>query len=268
MIKKIEIEVDGINYSLPKEITVSHYGEMMRRMSFSDNDMDRAYDIVGTIMNIPYSVLRELDPDKLADLSVYIQHKVLESDIPYQHTFKFNKVEYVGVMLNKMTFGEYVDVVTLIKDEMSIYTNIHKICALLYRPIVNGKIKPYNIEEHEIQSEIFKELPAKYFFGIFKNLYTYLKQMKKEFEVLFGEEDDKRKVFNDKGEEIKDDDKSNLPWYRMIMVLANDDFTKIDYITSRPVVECFNHLTYISIKNEEANRRAAAQQNKMNLYEH
>jgi hypothetical protein len=54
----------------------------------------------------------------------------------------------------------------------------------------------------------------------------------------------------------------------MIMVLAGDDFTKIDYITGRPVVECFNHLTYISIKNEEANKRAAVQQSKMNLYEH
>lgn len=262
MIKKIEVEIDGVNYSLPKEITTSHYGEMMRRMSFSDTDLERAYDIVGTILQIPYGVLRELDPEKLADLSVYIQHKVMESDIPYTHTFKYNKVDYIGVILNKMTFGEYIDVVNYMKDDVSIYTNIHKICSLLYRPVVNGKISPYNLEQHEIQSEIFKELPVKYFFGIFKNLFTYLKQMKKDFEVLFGAEDDKRMI---DGEEVKpEDDKSNLPWYRMIMVLANDDFTKIDYITGRPVVECFNHLTYISIKNEEANKRLAIQQAKMN----
>lgn len=266
MIKKIEIEIDGINYTLPKEITLTHYGEMMRRMSFSDTELEKAYDIVGTILNIPYGILRELDPQNLADLSVYIQHKILECDIPYVQSFKFNKVEYVGVVLNKMTFGEYIDVVSYIKDEVNIYINLHKICALLYRPVVDGKIVPYNIEQHEIQSEIFKELPVKYFFGIFKNLFTYLKQMRKEFEVLFGEEDDKRLV---DGEEVKPtDDKSNLPWYKMIMVLAGDDFTKIDYITGRPVVECFNHLTYISIKNEEANKRAAVQQSKMNLYEH
>ena len=265
MIKKIEVEIDGVNYSLPKEITTNHYGEMMRRMSFSDTDLERAYDVVGTIMNVPYSVLRELDPEKLADLSVYIQHKIMECDIPYQQTFKFNKVDYIGVVLNKMTFGEYIDVVCFIKDDLTIFSNIHKICALLYRPVVNGKIVPYNVEQHEIQSELFKTLPVKYFFGIFKNLFLYLKQMRKDFEVLFGAEDDKRLI---EGEEVKNDlDNSNLPWYRMIMVLANDDFTKIDYITGRPVVECFNHLTYISIKNEEANKRAAVQQAKMNLYE-
>lgn len=264
MIKQIDIEIDGINYTLPKEITVSHYGEMMMKMSFSETDLEKAYDIIGVLLNIPYQILRQLDPEKLADLSVFLQNKVTSCDIPYIKDFKFKGTNYTGLILNKMCFGEYIDMVSYIKDEASIYINIHRLCALLYRPIVNGKIVPYNIEQHEIQSELFKELPVKYFFGMFKNLLNFITQFKKQFEVLFGEEEDKRVIYDDNGEEIKQDDDSNLPWYRMIMILANDDFTKLDYITGRPLVECFNHLTYITIKNNEEKKRRDLEKAKMN----
>jgi len=87
--------------------------------------------------------------------------------------------------------------------------------------------------------------------------------MRKEFEVLFGEEDDEIKKPEDDKE--KKEEKTNLPWYKMIMTLSDEDFTKIDYVTSRPVVECFNHLTYIKLKNEDEKMRLLQQQNKMNL---
>ena len=265
MINKIVIEIDGKNYTIPKVITVTHYSEMMMKMSFSETATEKAYDVIGTLLNIPYKILRELNPDSLADLSIYLQNKVVECDIPYEHTFKFNNVEYTGVIFNKMTLGEYIDMVSYVKDDNAIYTNIHKLCALFYRPLVDGKIAPYNIEAHEIQSELFKKLPLKFFFGLFKNLFTFLAQLRKQFEVLFGEEDDKRKVFDDKGEEIKEDgDNSNLSWYRMIMVLANDDFTKLEFVTARPLVECFNHLTYIKIRNDEAKKLHDLQKAKMN----
>ena len=51
----------------------------------------------------------------------------------------------------------------------------------------------------------------------------------------------------------------------MIMSLTGDDFTKIDYVTARPLVECFNHLTYIKLKVEDQNQLILQQQNKMNL---
>ena len=52
MIKQIDIEIDGIDYTLPDEITVSHYGEMMRRMSLSETIIDKAHDIIGVLLNI------------------------------------------------------------------------------------------------------------------------------------------------------------------------------------------------------------------------
>jgi hypothetical protein len=268
MINYIKVTVDDIDYELPKEITVTHYGELMRRMSLSETEIEKAHDVICVMLGIPYSIIREFDKDKMAELSIYIQNKINECDKPYEPTFKWKGTEYGGLIMNKMSFGEYIDMVSFVNDQNSIYMNIHKLCAILYRPILNKTkekytIKEYNIEEHEELSELFKDLPLKYFFGVFKNLFTYLQQMRKEFEVLFGEEDDEIKKPEEDKE--KEEEKTNLPWYKMIMTLSDEDFTKIDYVTSRPVVECFNHLTYIKLKNEDEKMRLLQQQNKMNL---
>ena len=81
MIKKIVIEIDGINYTLPEVITVSHYGEMMRRMSLSDDMIDKAHDVIGVLLGIPYTILRELDKEKMTELSLYLQNTVTECEV-------------------------------------------------------------------------------------------------------------------------------------------------------------------------------------------
>ena len=266
MIKEVVVEVDDIEYKVPKEITVSHYGEIMRRMSLSENEIEMAQDILTVILGIPYQILRQFDVLQMTELSLYIQDKITQCDIPYQSTFIFNDIEYGGLNLNKMSFGEYIDLINLVKDQNTIYINIHKICSILYRPILNKNgdkytIEEYNIEKYEDRSELFKDLPLKYFFGTFNSLFTYFTHIRKEFVVLFGEDDEERPPQDEKD---KEEETSNLPWYKMIMSLSDDDFTKIDYVTSRPVVECFNHLTYIRLKTEEHNRRILEQQQKLN----
>ena len=115
MIKKIDIEIDGIDYTLPDNITVSHYGEIMRRMSLSDSMVDKAHDVIGVLLNIPYTILRELDPVEMAELSIYLQNKVSSQDVGYIPSFTYKDVNYVGVVFNKLTFGEYVDIINFIK---------------------------------------------------------------------------------------------------------------------------------------------------------
>jgi hypothetical protein len=266
MIKDVIIEIDGVVYTIPKEITITQYGEVMRRITMSETELEKSYDLIQVLMDIPYQILRELDPTKLVELSIYLQNTINQNDLDYIKTFTYNDVDYGGLDLTKMSFGEYIDLANYIKNEASIYINISKICSILYRPITSRKkdkfsIKEYNIEEHIEQSIVFKDLPVKYFIGSFNNLYTYIKQIKKEFVVLFGDEDEQDSYLPK--EEHKDEDETNLPWYKMIMSLSNEDFTKIDYVTGRPVVECFNHLSYIRLKNEELKRQHQERQNKI-----
>ena len=266
MIKDIIIEIEGVVYKIPKEITITQYGEVMRRITMSESELEKSYDLIQVLMVIPYQILRELDPTKLIELSIYLQNTINKNDLEFIITFSYNDIDYGGLDLTKMSFGEYIDLANYIKNETSIYMNINKICSILYRPIVARKkdkfiIKEYNVEEHIEQSVLFKDLPVKYFIGSFNNLYNYIKQIKKEFVVLFGEDEDDYLP----KQEQKEEEETNLPWYKMIMALSNEDFTKIDFVTGRPVVECFNHLSYIRLKNEETKRQHLERQNKNNI---
>lgn len=268
MIKKISIEIDGIDYEVPKEINIMMYAEVMRRFSLSENEVEKTFDLLTVVLGIPYNILREIEPEKLVQLSRYIESKIENNDVQYVDQFVFKNVKYGGLNLNKMTFGEYVDLASFIKNEISVYTHIHKICSILYRPIIETKgdkykIVEYNIEQQEEQSEVFKELPLKYFIGAFRNLFTYLTKIKREYEVLFGE--DRIDLPQNDADKKDEQDDSNLPWYKMIMALTGEDFTKIEYVTKRPIVECLNHLTYLSIKNEQIRQQMLERQNKMNL---
>jgi len=268
MIRKISVEIDGVDYEVPQEINIMMYAEVMRRFSLSETEVEKTFDLLTVILGIPYSVLRELNPEKLVELSRYIESKIENNDVKYIDTFKFKDVEYGGLNLNKMTFGEYVDLASYMRNEPSVYTNINKICSILYRPVKEKKgnkykIVEYDLDQQEEQWETFKELPLKYFIGSFRNIFTYLTQIKKEYEVLFGE--DRLDIPQNDPDNRDEKDESNLPWYKMIMALTGEDFTKIEYVTRRPIVECFNHLTYLSIKNEEFKQDMLQKQNKMNL---
>lgn len=268
MIKRILIEIDGVDYEIPKEITITCYAELMRRFSLSESEEEKMYDLLTVVLGIPYNILRELETEKLIELSTYVQNKVENNEVEYIERFEYNGVEYGGLNLNKMTFGEYVDLASYMKNESSVYMNINKICSVLYRPIIENKgtkykIEQYNIEQQEEQWELFKELPLKYFIGSFRNLFTYLTQIKKEYEVLFGEERTDLPE-NDPNNNEKEEE-SNLPWYKMIMALTGEDFTKIEYVTRRPIMECLNHLTFLTIKNEEIRQKQLEIQNKNNI---
>lgn len=61
--------------------------------------------------------------------------------------------------LDKMTFGEYIDLESYISD----WDNMHKAMAVMYRPIIGGKKELYQIEPYEGSdrwSEVMKDAPV------------------------------------------------------------------------------------------------------------
>ena len=61
--------------------------------------------------------------------------------------------------LDKMTFGEYIDLESYITD----WDNMHKAMAVLYRPIIGGKKELYQIEPYEGSerwSSVMKDAPV------------------------------------------------------------------------------------------------------------
>ena len=101
----------------------------------------------------------------------YLTSNLMPSEIEDEvhNIFKFNDVSY-GLENNwgALAWGAWVDLEVFASDNVE--DNIHKIMAILYRPIKDTKkngytIEPYKSEEIDERAELFKGLPIKYWFG-------------------------------------------------------------------------------------------------------
>ncbi len=68
MIEYVRVTVDDVDYELPQEITVTHYGELMRRMSLSETEIEKAHDVICVMLGIPYTIIREFEKENEAFL--------------------------------------------------------------------------------------------------------------------------------------------------------------------------------------------------------
>jgi hypothetical protein len=65
--------------------------------------------------------------------------------------------------MNKITFGQFVDIDTFLsKDESYRISNLHELAAYLYNEVVDGKVIDYGQIDFAKQSEEFKDLPIRY----------------------------------------------------------------------------------------------------------
>jgi hypothetical protein len=104
-------------------------------------------------------------------------------DLPL--TFEFKGVKYgLENDWTELPWGAWVDFEVLSQD---IYNNIPQIMAILYRPVIsekNGKytIAPYKSKDIKERTEIFQELPVKYWItvsGFFLQIsYKYVETIK------------------------------------------------------------------------------------------
>jgi hypothetical protein len=88
-----------------------------------------------------------LDVKKVeADRTLLNVMQILNDKPDFIHRFEFNGVEYGFIPnLNDITTGEFIDLDEYIKDGKQ----LHKIAAILYRPIIKQNGKLYDIEKYE-----------------------------------------------------------------------------------------------------------------------
>lgn len=116
------------------------------------------------------AILSNTDPEELNQLPLPEVNDILTSlnwlnELPQEtkeNIIKIRGKEYGFIQsLNKLTLGEWIDLEELIEENA--LTNIHKILAILYRPIVSKEdenkyiIETYNSETLEDRAELFKK---------------------------------------------------------------------------------------------------------------
>jgi hypothetical protein len=187
--KQLELVIDDRVIDIPEEMTLGIYQNLMKNPNYLENKPF----ILSTFTGIPQNEIKNLEVDTIQLIETFCSTRLqMPTSNELIVTFKFDGVEY-GLENNwgKMAWGAWIDLEVYSTDNIN--QNLHKIMAILYRPIVsrkNGKytIEKYNSETIEERAELFKELPLKYWTGaadfFFSIVQIYIKNMESSLVLM------------------------------------------------------------------------------------
>lgn len=147
------------------EPTIQIWADVMKLKDVLD-PQELNYRMIEKMTGMDGTILREAkasDVNKVANS--LIQYLNVENRQFFKQ-FEFEGKTYRFVDVNKMTFGQFVDIDTFLqKDEIYRLSNLHELASYLYIEIQNDKHIPYSDIDFQQQSEAFKRLPIKYLEG-------------------------------------------------------------------------------------------------------
>ena len=116
-----------------------------------------ALKMIEVFCHLKFNEVRQL-PVKDVEEIVEILNKTFESKRKFQRHFKVNDVEYGFIPdLENISMGEYIDINSYMGTD-----DMHKLMAVLYRPVTIHKKELYDIEEYEGSdkySDVMREAP-------------------------------------------------------------------------------------------------------------
>ncbi len=128
-------------------------------------------DILSFYTGLSVNKIKKLPKDDVNFILSYVTNQLVDvqEDVLVK-TFTHNGVTYgVEMEFGKLPWGAWQDFEIL--SAQDIESNVHKLMAILYRPVISQKgdkykIVPYEPEEIAERAEEFLELPINYWFGV------------------------------------------------------------------------------------------------------
>jgi len=168
--EKLEIKINDEYKVIPNEMTLSMYQQIMLNPELYDNN---SLQVMSLYTGIPTNELKDLKSDEIQVIDYLISQRIKIKDTnELALTFIYNNVEYgLENDWSKLSWGAWMDFEVYSTE--NIYSNLHKIMAILYRPLIKKgtfnvkkyKIVPYKSEEIEDRAEIMKDVPLSYWLG-------------------------------------------------------------------------------------------------------
>ena len=132
---------------IPTNINDITVGEYLKFIEVNKEDADEEFLIHKTISifcDIPMKDVLNIDAKEAQDIAIEI-YAVLNQKAEFKDKFELNGVEYGFIPnLEDLSLGEYIDLETYLKDQK----NLHKVAAVMYRPIVKKYSDLYDIENY------------------------------------------------------------------------------------------------------------------------
>ena len=160
------------------DITLGQYQEYLEAQEKIDDDYQLGSRMIEIFCNIPVKDVFQFRMSHITSIQKTLikifEHKT-ETLI---NRFKVHDIEFGFIpSLDEMTFGEYVDIDTYIKD----WKQMHKAMAVLYRPIDTRYEDRYSIVNYDgKETDIMKDMPLAVCFSsivFFYNLGIELSQI-------------------------------------------------------------------------------------------
>jgi len=166
----IKINIDEEVIDVKDYMSVAQYQKFIRNEKlYKENPAE----LLSLWLEIPMNTIKDLPLEEVKFVENYLTQEITKefNEDKLYETFEFEDVEYgLENDWSKLAWGAWVDFQVLCGD--NVQENIHRIMAILYRPISEPrnkkgkyKIKPYKASEIEDRAEIFRRLPVHYWFG-------------------------------------------------------------------------------------------------------
>lgn len=164
----IEIELNGRVIEVQNELNIGQYQKFAENQELYKTDKTQ---LLSLYLNCSIYELKDLPAKEVKFVEDYLSSNILPTQINDEVKTKFT---HNGILyglendFSKLAWGAWVDLE--VYSSNNITENIHKIMAVLYRPIIKEtnkgyQISPYKSSEIEDRAEEFKTLPVSYWFG-------------------------------------------------------------------------------------------------------
>ena len=171
--EKVTFEIKGTEYQLPTFLSIQDYVKIYNIKDYLGEEYFQAK-LINMFTGAKLEDVLRVGHSQINFISGYLTNLFPDNTYPFFDRFTLNGVEYGFIPSWKnMSFGEFVDLDTLMtKKPEEVINNLHIICAIMYRPIVEIESKhKFKIEEYDAsklisRAELFqKELDVKYVLG-------------------------------------------------------------------------------------------------------
>lgn len=149
-----------LKITIPEDLNDITIGQYQTYITVSEtmNETEKAYFLVSLFCDIDKEYVGKMAYNDFVEVSNAIK-KSFESKPKFQNKFELNGITYGFIPnLDEMSFGEYLDANNYVSD----ISNLHRLMAVLYRPVTDKKGDVYNIEDYEGSgkySTVFEQAP-------------------------------------------------------------------------------------------------------------
>ncbi len=152
-----KIELKGVEYDLVssfEEMNLELFEKYLKVLQGTETNLNKTINLISLLSGIDTKILRQSNLTDITNIDISWIFEKLGEEIADEIEIEGIKYLFVGD-LNGLSLGEYADLEAVSTEKEAKYQNIHKICSILYRPEIAGKIEEYDYDTMIERAEIF-----------------------------------------------------------------------------------------------------------------